>query len=133
MRPHAAITVLVGLAAFARAEGIPPATSIAEIARRGPAPAADPVRVQGTVTYFDPTRRCLCLQDGGVGLFVHIPLDTRPLRPGQRVEVRGRVLAHHYVDATEARASRRWRPTGPDSGHAASNSPPVPCSTAASP
>ena len=84
-------------------EGVPPATSIAEIARRGPGPSADPVRVQGTVTYFDPTRRCLCLQDGGVGLFVHIPLDTRPLRPGQRAEVRGRVLAHNYLDATEAR------------------------------
>jgi PAS domain S-box-containing protein len=103
MRPYVAIPVLVALAALARAEGVPPATTIAEIARLGPAASVDPVRVQGTVTYFDPTRRCLCLQDRGAGLFVHIPLDARPLHPGQRAEVRGRVLAHNYLDATEAR------------------------------
>ena len=109
MRPSAAIPVLFVLVAFARADGPPPATTIPEIARKGPGLSADPVRVQGTVTFCDPTRRCLCIQDGDVGLFVHIPLDTRPLRPGQRAEVRGRVVAHNYMDATEA-----W-PVGDDS------------------
>src|SRR5262249_51402664 len=69
----------------------------------GPRLSSEPVRVQGTVTYFDPSRRCLCLQDGAEGIFVHIPLDTRPLRPGHRVEVRGRALAHNYFDGTEVR------------------------------
>jgi len=101
MRPFTALTVLAALAALARAEAPPRATTIAAIARNGP--AADPVRVQGTVTYFDPTRRCLCLQEGDNGLVVRIPLDTRPLHPGQRAEVRGRALAPNYLDATEAR------------------------------
>jgi signal transduction histidine kinase/CheY-like chemotaxis protein len=103
MRPYPAITVLAALAGLARAADPPRVTTIPAIARDGP--ASGPVRVQGTVTYFDPTRRCLCLQDGDEGLFVHIPLDTRPLSLGQRAEVGGRVLAHHYLDATEARVA----------------------------
>src|SRR5262249_22758668 len=70
----------------------------------GPSISTDPVRVKGTVTYFDATRRCLCIQDGEAGLFVHIPLDTRVLRPGDQATVVGRVLANNYLDATEARA-----------------------------
>src|SRR5689334_4636553 len=104
MRPCPAIAVLVAATAFARGDDIPPAVTIPAIAQPASTLPAGPVRVQGTVTYVDPTRRCLCLQDGAAGLFAHIPLDTRPLRPGQRAEVRGRVLAHNYLEATEARA-----------------------------
>src|SRR6476469_9096079 len=101
MRPYPAITVLAALAGLARAADSPRITTIPAIARDGTVSGAG--RVHGTVTYFDPSRRCLCLQDGEVGLFVHVPLDTRPLRPGQRVEVRGRVLGRNSLDGTEAR------------------------------
>jgi PAS domain S-box-containing protein len=98
-----AIVVLVGSAAVADA-GDPAPVTIADIARHGPGLSTGAVRVRGTVTYFDPTRRCLSVQDEDAGLFVRIPLHTRALRPGDQVEVVGRVLAHDYVDATEARA-----------------------------
>jgi two-component system, cell cycle sensor histidine kinase and response regulator CckA len=104
MRRFCTFLVLVVLPACARGDGPPRAKTIADIARTGPSQSPEPIRVQGTVTYFDPARRCLCLQDDTAGLFVHIPLDTRPLRPGQRAEARGRVLAHNYLDAAEVRA-----------------------------
>src|SRR4051812_46377611 len=103
MRPCPAVAVLVALAACARGGDVPRPATIPEI-NRGTRPAAEPVRVQGTVTYFDPIRCGLCLQDGAAGLFVHIPPDTRSLRPGQRAEVRGRALAANCLEATEARA-----------------------------
>jgi PAS domain S-box-containing protein len=96
-----AIAALLGSVAVARADG--PPTPITDIARLGPDISTGPVRVRGTVTYFDSTRRCLCLQDGETGLFVRIPLATRTLRPGDRAEVFGKVLANNYLDATEAR------------------------------
>src|SRR5262249_15411543 len=103
MRPCLAIAVLATLAALARVEDAPQATTIPAIARIGSGVAAGPVRVQGVITYFDPTRRCLCLPDGDAGVVVQLPLVPPPLRLGQRVEVGGRVLATNYLDATDAR------------------------------
>ena len=66
-----------------------------------PAPT---VRVQGTVSYCDSNRRLVCIQDGAFGLSTRIPADCRPLRPGQRVELAGRIVSRYFLDATELRA-----------------------------
>jgi PAS domain S-box-containing protein len=102
MYPLTAITVLFLWVSASWAQ-TPPLASISDIAAKGPGAFPQPVRSQGTVTYFDPTRRCLALQDGEVGMIVKTPLDNRPLKIGQRAEVRGKVLATGYLDASDAR------------------------------
>src|SRR5215510_3827938 len=99
----AAIAVLVGLAGIARADA-PPPTRLRDMApgARGDVPAGD-VTFTAIVTYCDPGRRSLVLQDGDRGLFVRIPVDNRLLRPGDRAEVRGRFRSPDFFTAVEAR------------------------------
>ena len=98
----AAIFVLMGLGAFARADA-PRPTPVRDIARLGPDAQLADFCVTGTVIYCDPGRRCLVLQDGDHGLFARIPLENQLLKPGDRAAVRGRLRPPHFMDATEAR------------------------------
>jgi len=99
----AAIAVLVGLAGIAHADAPSPTRlrDIAPAARGGP-PAGE-VTLTAIVTYCDPARRALVLQDGDQCLFVRIPVENRLLRPGDRAEVRGRFCSPTFLDAVDAR------------------------------
>jgi PAS domain S-box-containing protein len=98
----AAIFVLMGLACFARADAIKP-TPVRDIARLGPDAQFADFCVTGTVIYCDPGRRCLVLQDGDHGLLARIPLESQPLKPGDRAQLRGKLQSRHFIDATETR------------------------------
>src|SRR5262245_47506862 len=98
----AAIFVLMGWAVFARADA-PRPTPVRDIARLGPDAQAADLCVTGTVTYCDPGRRCLVIQDGDHGLFARIPLETQLMKPGDRVQLRGKVRAPQFIDANESR------------------------------
>ena len=82
----AAITVVAGLVGPVLADA-PRPTTVRDIVRLGPGENTDDLSLVATVTYCDPIRRCLIVQDGEYGLLVRIPLETRRLKPGDRAEV----------------------------------------------
>jgi PAS domain S-box-containing protein len=101
MRAHLSIAVLIGVASVAMGDGAPALLSIDAATR---ADAASPVRVRGIATYVDVDRTVMCIQDGASGLFARIPAETTGLRPGQQVELVGKIATRHFMEATEARA-----------------------------
>lgn len=103
MRILAAITLLVGgSAALADGPSLPLST-IQAINKDGPGAFPMPVRVRGVVTYCDVNCRRLFIQDGESGMSAHIPADSRSLRPGQRVELAGKVASAGSFEADELR------------------------------
>jgi len=99
----AATAVLVGLAGIAHADASSP-TRLRDISSAGrDGPPAGEITLTAIVTYCDPVRRSLILQDGDRCLFARIPLESRQLRPGDRAEVRGRFRAPDFLDAVDAR------------------------------
>ncbi len=79
---------------------------IAHIRRGDPADVGRPVRLEGVVTYYDPTWGLLFVHDDH-GIFVHMKQVATDARVGDRVEVTGTVGAGAFAPIVDAPAVRR--------------------------
>ena len=80
---------------------IPPPTRVARIRTGDPSTLGQPVTIEGTATYVDPTWNLLFVQDEEQGIFVKTDDLTGDVAPGDRLRVEGRAAPGDFAPVIE--------------------------------
>ena len=95
-----------GACLLAGEAGPPPRPTITDITEIWTLPAvektrAQPVRIEGRISYFDPEFSMVWIEQNGVGTYLQLASDPPPLRTGERVQIEGKITPNNGLSAKE--------------------------------